>query len=120
LFHPVKETTPVRRPEQNDREVLDLAGLSKRQRLEELVESAEAAGEDHEASRVLHEHVLAYEEVAELDAEVDVLVQRLLVRQLDVAAHGQPAHLVASAVDGLHDPGPATGDDGEAAIGQRR
>ena len=50
----------------------DLAGLDEGQRLEQLVEGAEAAGQDHEPIGVLDEHHLAREEVAELDAEVDV------------------------------------------------
>ena len=48
----------------------DLVRLDQRERLEQLVERAEAAGEDHEAARVAHEHHLAREEVVELEAEV--------------------------------------------------
>ncbi len=57
---------------QHDREVAHLAGLDQGQGLEQLVHGPEAAGQDHEAVRVLHEHDLAGEEVAELDAQVDV------------------------------------------------
>ena len=57
---------PVRRAEQHDREVADLAGLAQRRRLEQLVERAEAAGEDDERARVAHEHHLAREEVVEV------------------------------------------------------
>ena len=39
------------RADQHDREVADLAGLDQRQRLEQLVERAEAAGQDHERRR---------------------------------------------------------------------
>jgi len=38
------------------------------------------------------------EEVAELDAQIDVGIHRLLVRQLDVAADREPARLVAAPV----------------------
>ena len=57
-------------PAQDHREVVDLAGLDERQRLEQLVERAEPAGKDDEALRVLHEHRLAHEEVAEVQREV--------------------------------------------------
>jgi len=67
-----------------------LARLRQGQRLEELVERAQAAWEDHESPRVLDEHVLAHEEVAELDAEVDVCIQLLLARQLDLQPTESP------------------------------
>src|SRR5207245_11800872 len=118
LLEPAAQRRPDGRAEEHDREVLDLAGLSQRERLEELVERAETARKDHESARVLHEHVLADEEVAELDAEVDVFVHGLLMRQLDVAAHRKPARFVAAAVDGLHEPGAAAGDHRKAAPGE--
>ena len=61
---------------------------------------------------------LAGEEVAELDAEVDVGVEPLLVGQLDVAADRQAAALLAAAVGRLHDPRAAAGDDGVAGLGE--
>ena len=70
------------------------------------------------AVRVLHEHRLAGEEVAELDAEVDVGVERLLVRQLDVAADREPAALLAAAVGRLHRARAAAGDDRVAGLGE--
>ena len=44
--------------------------------------------------------------------EVDVRVEPLLHRQLDVAADRQAAALLRAAVGGGHDPGPAARDDG--------
>ena len=107
---------PVVLAVQHHREVLDLAGLDQRQRLEQLVERPEAAREDDEALGVLDEHDLAHEEVAELHAEVDVLVQALLEGQLDVAADGDAARLLRPAVGGLHDARAAAGDDREALL----
>ena len=75
VAHPVQQPGPVRPADQDDRELPHLAGLDQRQRLEQLVERAETAGQDDEAVGVLHEHDLAGEEVAELDAEVDVGVR---------------------------------------------
>ena len=72
--HPVEQAFPVGRAEQHDREVLDLARLCERERLEQLVQRAKAAGKDDKAARVFHEHVLAHEEIAELHAQVDVWV----------------------------------------------
>jgi hypothetical protein len=83
---PIDHPAPVLRPHQDHGEVLDLVRLDERQRLEKLVERAVAAREDHEGIGVLHEHDLAGEEVPELDPEVDVAVEPLLPRQLDVAA----------------------------------
>src|SRR2546430_8022778 len=99
--------------------MLDLACLSEGQRLKQLIERAKAAGEDDETAGVLDEHVLADEEVAKLDAQVDVAVQGLFVGQLDVAADRQTADLVAAAVDGLHDSWPTTCDDSEPAVRER-
>ena len=115
---PVEQARPVGPADQHDREVADLAGLDQGQRLEQLVERAEATRQDDEAVGVLHEHHLAGEEVAELDPEVDVRVHALLVRQLDVAADGQAARLVTAAVGGLHRARSAAGDDRVARLGQ--
>ena len=67
---------------------------------------------------VLHEHRLAREEVAELDAEVDVRVEVLLVRQLDVAADRQAAALRQPRFAASMMPGPAAGDHRVARLGQ--
>ena len=111
---------PVVAAHQDHREVLDLAGLDQGQRLEQLVERPEPARVDHERVGVLHEHDLAGEEVAELDAEVHVRVEPLLHRQLDVAADRQAAALLAAAVGGRHDPRPAAGDDRVATLREQR
>src|SRR5258706_1956361 len=115
LVHPVQQTAPVLGAEQNDREVFDLSGLRQRERFEQLVKGSKAAWKDDEAARVLDEHVLAHEEVPELDTEVDVRIELLLARELDVAAHRKAAGLVAAAVDRLHHPRPTAGDDREAS-----
>ena len=99
----IQSSSPAQyRPDQHDREVADLAGLDEREGLEQLVHRPEAAGQDDEPVGVLHEHDLAGEEVAELDAEVDVRVERLLVWQLDVAADRQAAALATAPVGRLH------------------
>ena len=84
LAHPVDQPVPERRAHEQHREVADLPGLDEDERLEQLVERAEAAGEDHEGVRVADEHDLAREEVVELQREVDDRVGGLLERQLDV------------------------------------
>jgi hypothetical protein len=75
--------------------VPDLAGLAQRGGLEQLVERAEAAGEDHERARVADEHDLAREEVVEGQRQVDPAVLELLVRELDVQADRGDAGLLA-------------------------
>ena len=117
---PVDQPAPVGRAEQHDREVADLAGLAQRRGLEQLVQRAEAAREDDERARVAHEHHLAREEVVEVEADVDVVVLELLVRQLDVEPDRRHAGVARAAVAGLHDAGAAAGDDREARPAQHR
>src|SRR5207237_7243237 len=57
-------------------------------------------------------------EVVERDAEVEVGVVVLLVRQLDVEADREPAALLRAAVRGLHHPGAASRDDRESSLGE--
>src|SRR4051794_30867217 len=52
LAQPVDQAAPVRRVHEADGELADLAGLDEGQGLEELVERAEAAWQDHERVRV--------------------------------------------------------------------
>ena len=68
-------------------------------------------GKTTNAARVAHEHHLAREEVVEPQLHVDVWVRSLLERQLDVQADRRHAGLARASVRGLHEPGPATGDD---------
>ena len=114
--HPLEQRRPVRLADEHDREVEDLAGLDQGERLEQLVGRAEAAGEDAEALRGLHEHRLAGVEVVEDEAEVDVVVHPLLVRQLDSEADREPAAFAAAAVRRLHHAGTAARDDGPACL----
>src|SRR6185436_10863715 len=86
---------------------------------EQLVERAEAPGEEDEALGRLDEHHLPRVEVAEGDGEVDVGVRRLLVRKLDVEAHREAAALFRTAVRRFHRARPAAGDDREAGLRQR-
>ncbi|CAM5733374.1 hypothetical protein SFUMM280S_04443 [Streptomyces fumanus] len=65
VLQPVDESAPVLGAEQDDREAGHLLGLHQGEGLEELVQGAEAAGQDHEALRVLDEHHLPDEEVPE-------------------------------------------------------
>ena len=104
--HPVDEALPVVAADEHDREADDLVRLHQGQRLEQLVERAEAARQHHEALGVLHEHRLAREEVPEVDAEVDVVVHALLERQLDAEPDGQPAGLQRPRLAASMIPGP--------------
>src|SRR4051794_2614665 len=110
---PVDQSAPVGTAEQHDGEGRHLSGLHEGERLEQLVHGAEAAGQHDEGLGVLHEHRLAREEVTEVQADVDVVVEVLLERQLDAEAYRNATGLAASFVDRLHDPGTAAGDDGK-------
>src|SRR3954470_17895855 len=98
LADPVHEPGPVVAAHQHDREVADLVGLAERDRLEQLVERAEAAGQHHEADRVAHEEQLAREEVVAGELAVEVWVLVLLERQLDVQADRRRSALLRAAV----------------------
>ena len=113
------EAGPVVPAEEDDRELIDLAGLDERQRLERFVERAEAAGEDDERVRVLDEHRLPDEEVAEVHQRIDVRVGALLEGQLDVAADRAAAAELGALVRRLHDARAGAGDDREARLGEQ-
>ena len=90
--------------------------LHERERLERLVEGAEATGKNDRVARVLDEHRLAHKEVPERHTEVDPLIDALLERQLDAEADRDPARLERAAIRGLHDAGAAAGYRGDALL----
>ena len=123
-FDEVAPGAPVRpagHVEEHDRRRLRLAGLHQRQQLERLVERAEAAGQQHEAVRLLDELELAGEEVAEVDelrvALGEELGRRRLERQPD--AHAERVVGAGALEPGLHDPGAGAGDDHPVVGGHR-
>ena len=116
---PVEQVLPVLATDEDDGEVQHLAGLDERQRLEHLVERPEAAGEDDEPLARLHEADLACVEVVEREVDVEVLVRRLLVRQLDVEADREAAAFLRAAVRRLHHTAASAGVM-EAATAARR
>src|SRR5919106_3967234 len=91
LPNPLDHPAPVVGADEHHRELGDLPGLDERERLPELVHGPEAAGEDHEPTRVADEHDLADEEVVELEADVAVGVAALLEGQLDAQPDRQCA-----------------------------
>src|SRR5699024_11405437 len=103
---PVQQALPVVAAHQHHGEHVDLVGLHQAQRLEQLVEGAEAARHHHEAAGVLHEHGLAGEEVAEVDTEVDIVVHALLVGQLDPRPTDTPPASFAPRLPASITPGP--------------
>src|SRR5205814_1464013 len=84
-LEPADEARPIGAAEHDHRELVDLAGLDERQRLERLVERAEAARKDDERARVLDEHRLPHEKVAKINERIYIRIRALLERQLDVA-----------------------------------
>jgi hypothetical protein len=73
---PLDEPGSMVATDEHDREVPDLLRLDQRQGLEQLVERAVAAGEDHERGGVANEHELADEEVTELQTEALSILAR--------------------------------------------
>ena len=84
----VDDLLPVLAAEEDDRDVLHAAGLAQRERLEQFVERAEAAGKHDQGLRPQQEVQLPHGEVVELEAQFgrDVGIGLLLVRQADVQA----------------------------------
>jgi len=115
LGQPPDQPLPLALSDEDRGEVADRPCLDQGQRLEQLVQRAVAPRADHEGARVAYEHDLAREEVAETQADVHVGVELLLVRQLDVAADRQCAHIARAPVGGLHQPAAAPGDHRVAA-----
>src|SRR6266581_4544995 len=72
VAQPPGEPLPVLQAEQDDREVFHLARLDQRERFEQLVHRAVTTRKHDEGGRILHEHRLADEEVAEVDGALDV------------------------------------------------
>ena len=116
LAHPVDQSAPVVGAEKDHWEIGDLLGLNQCQRVEQLVQRAEAAGKRDERLGVLHKHHLADEEIAEGHSPVDEFVDLLLERKLDVAADGERSGLARPAIGCLHDPRAPAGDDGKACF----
>ena len=77
-------------------------------------------GAMHEGAGVADEHHLAGEEVAEAKPDVQIGVQRLLPRELDVAADRQRADVACATVRRLHQPRTAAGDDRVTGAAQAR
>ena len=75
-FDPLDQVLPGFGAEQHDRHVPDLMRLRQHQHFEHLVKRAVASGEEDCARRVLHEHGLADEEIAELDSEIYPIAPR--------------------------------------------
>ena len=115
---PAQQTTPIRRPHEDDRELVDLVCLDEHQSLEQLVHRPETTRQDDEGLGVLHEHRLADEEVPEVDPEIDPVVESLLEGQLDAQPHGEPIGLDRTPVHRLHEAGAAAGDHSPPVAGQ--
>ena len=120
----VDDRVPIFAAVEDDGDLLHAARLAEAERVEQLVERAEAAGEDDERGGAQDEVELAHREVVELEAEIgrDVRVGLLLVRQIDVEADALGAGFERAAVGGFHDAGAAAGHDDElrAAVGLLR
>src|SRR5437660_5386029 len=112
-LQPLDQTFPVRRTDQRNGEMQDLSRLDQGESFEQLIGGPESSREDDESFRILDEHRLAHEEVAEVDPELYPSIQLLLEGKLDIAANGKAAAFRAPAVRGFHDPRPSSGDDGE-------
>ena len=113
----VDEALPVLTAVNHHQNLLgQLLGLGQGQNFKKLVQSAEAAGKDHQGLGQIGEPELAHEEVMELKIKRrrDVGIRVLFEGQIDVEADGFPARLLGSQVGGFHDAGAASGGHDEA------
>ena len=106
--------------EDDDREILDLAGLDEGHRLKHFIQGAETARHDHKCVGVLDKQGFPDKEIVEVDVFVEVWIVVLFHRQLDIAAHGPATHVLGTAVSGFHDTGASARHDGEANLGDFR
>ena len=118
LGHPVEQARPVGSLHEHHRELGDLAGLDERERLEQLIQRAEAAGVHDERRRIAHEHQTSCEEVVELQGAVEVIVGDLLLRELDVEPDGGHPGVASAPVGCFHDARAAAGDDRVPGLAQ--
>ena len=116
---PVEQLAPVVRPTRTTGKCEHLAGLDQRQRLEQLVERAEAAGEDDEALGRLHEARLARVEVLEGSPMSRYGFGSCSCGSSMLKPTESPPRLLRAAVRGLHHARAAAGDDGPAAPRRR-
>ncbi|ALA56683.1 hypothetical protein NITMOv2_0244 [Nitrospira moscoviensis] len=110
---PVDRPFPKRPPDENHGEPDGLAGLKQRERLEQLIHRAEAAGKRDERFGADEEVHLAQGKIPELEAQLrrNVGVRPLLVRQGDVQADGFASRIRRPPICRLHDAGSTAGDD---------
>ena len=119
LAHPVDEPPPEFPADQDYRNLAALSGLNQRQAFGELVDRAESARQHDVRRRKADEHHLAREKVSEVDADILILVARLLVRQHDVEPYRGGASRVRAVIGGLHQAWSASGNHREAGVGEK-
>src|SRR5690349_19014821 len=113
-LQPSEQARPVMPSEQDHGELKYLARLNESDRLEQFVESPEAARENDERRRIFDEHRLAHEEIPEVHERIEIRVGPLLEWKLDVASDRAAAALACAPVRSLHDSRTTAGDDRES------
>src|SRR5699024_2562931 len=74
-----------------------------------LIHRTHATWQTDKSLRVLQKHGLARKEIAEINAEVDVLIKPLLKGKFNAQAHGKPTGFISTTVSSFHDSGATTG-----------
>jgi hypothetical protein len=117
--HPVQQPIPVRAVEQNDRKVAHLPGLHQRQRLEQLIERTESAGEDHERLSILDQHHLAHEKIAERHRCIDIRIEMLFKGEFDIETDRPRSRFARATVARFHNAGSAAGNNRKTRLTKR-
>src|SRR5262249_44626449 len=100
--------------DQDQRKWSDFAALKQSGGLEQLVERAEAPGQDNVAAGVFDQHHLAHKEVIEFNVLVDVRIGLLLVGKNDIESVRRSAGFASAAVGRFHCARSAAGNDSQA------
>src|SRR5207244_9100173 len=87
VAQPVQQALTIGCTKKEHGKPAEFCGLDQDQGFKHFVERTEAAGKEHKAPGVFHEHGLADKEIAEVDRDIDIGVDGLLARQVDVTAN---------------------------------
>lgn len=102
----------------DDWEAFDFSGLDEDRGFVDFVEGSQSSGHHDERVGVFYEHDFAYEEVFEINEEIEIGIRKLLVRQFDVAPDGQASAFAGAAVGGFHNTWSPPGHGGVSGLGE--
>src|SRR5215831_11192796 len=109
----MEQFLPIIGPHDHDRKVVDLRGLNKRERFEQLVECARAPWHNHKGVGIFNQQCLADVKIMQSDAAIEVRICRLLRRELYRAPNGTATNFFRAAVRRFHNSRTTAGNNGK-------